>query len=62
MASERLCEGKTKRGKMCRANAMPGSHFCADHDPERRRSPRSAKWDAVSEAVKRNPDLFKGVE
>jgi len=42
--THRLCEGKTAKGRACRAQALPGSHFCAGHDPER---PTSARWGEV---------------
>lgn len=40
MTKRRLCEGLTGS---CRAQAMPGSHFCAHHDPDLTPQERAAR-------------------
>lgn len=51
---KRLCEGLNRKGKPCRADAMPGRPYCAYHDPDLSPAERarriSPKWAAVSEA------------
>lgn len=50
--AHRLCEGKTAKGRACRAQALPGSHFCLYHDPdispEERRARLSPRWAEVA--------------
>ena len=47
--AERLCEGKTTRGGMCRNPALPGRPYCVYHDtdlpPDERRP--VTKWDVL---------------
>ena len=56
-AERRLCEGLNRKGKPCRQQARPGSHFCALHDPDLTNEQRarivSPRWAAVAEAEKR---------
>jgi hypothetical protein len=50
MAEQRLCEGKTKRGAMCKNPALPGRPYCVYHDtdlPPDERRPRT-RWDTAS--------------
>lgn len=55
--ARRLCEGQTTKGRPCRAQALPGSHFCEYHDPDGR-GPASPKWSKVRRAVREHPELF----
>jgi hypothetical protein len=32
--TNRLCEGKTTKGRMCRNEALPGRPYCVYHDPD----------------------------
>lgn len=53
MADERrLCEGKATKGRVCRAQALPGSHLCAHHapnlSPEQRQRILSPRWANVA--------------
>jgi len=58
MAEMRLCEGKTKKGKMCRNPALPGRPYCVYHDtdlPPGERRPQT-RWD-IAMGKQRDPRI-----